>query len=658
MNRLSAVTVVGLIALSCSDSLTGSDTDGGASIGFGREDLWQADGKISGKTQEGSTQNLENCGDKDGDGFGIGCLAGPDCDDTNPKLNVYCPPCKYGIYEGCTCANPGAVVTCYPADPVTLNVGTCKAGEQRCEDGFWSACEGFVGPVPEVCDGQDNDCDGATDEGVLSPCGNCDQMCTHIGAGPDEVDPFELNDTNSSGVAENVDGYIVLDSTSVNMEFIWIANSGENTVSKLDTSTGKETGRYHLCSDPSRTSVDLYGDVWVGCRGDGGVAKVHVTELLCKDENGNGVIDTSRDEDGNGVINGSEILAKGQDECVAFIVNPGGSCQRALGVDKDNYAWVGEWYSKVLRRLHPEDGHTVQEIGIPANPYGMVIDKNGVIWVSGRGGNLLVRVDPQSGEVNSYSAPGDFSPYGITLDNKGRVWVANYASLNVAWRYDPQTGNWANAPTHSHPRGLVGSMDGFVYVANDSASEVAVIHADSLTTQGYVTLGGGRFPVGMAIDFDGFVWAVNQSASSASKIDPEKMVVIGEYPTGSNPYTYSDMTGYLLHTFTNPTGFYRHLFGSSGVRFHWTSLIVDAYTPSGTSIKVRVRAAVTQEQLESTPWSGYFGPFPPEQFPLNLIPLNLEGHYLEVEVSLYSSKNGDTPIVKAIYVQFDKGEGS
>lgn len=652
--------------VACSpDGHTGSDPTEDTAFSFGRK----ADNGTSGGSQttvDVVTYDPENdvflfppCdGDWDGDGFGEGCIQGPDCDDTNPMLNIYCPPCDNGIYQGCPCSNPGAEVACYPGDPDFIGIGACSMGAQSCIGGYWGPCAGFVEPTTEVCDYADNDCDGEVDEGVLNPCGDCNDMCDFLGAGPDNEEEFVLDEDNSSGVSENVDGYIVLDSESVNMHSIWIANSAENTVSKLDTETGKEKGRYDICANPSRTSVDLYGDVWVACRNDGGVGKVRAHKLMCEDKDGNGTIETSEDADGNGKIESSEMLPAGKDECLKFVVKPGGSCQRGLGVDKQNHAWVGSWNEQMLRRLHPDDGAVVQEISIPAQPYGLVIDENGVIWVSGRGGSKLVRADPATGNVSAYQSNlGSFEPYGITLDNKGRVWTANCCGEHVAHRYDPQSGTWAKSACAARPRGLVGSMDGFVYVANDESNQVAVINADTMQNVGTVSLGSGRFPLGMTIDFSGFVWAVNQKSSTAIKIDAQTLAVVGEYPTGTGPYTYSDMTGYLLHTFTNPTGFYRHLFGGWGLRLRWTALIVDAYLPSSTYLKVRVRAAITEESLALTDWSPFFGPFPPDMFPLDLVPLNLFGHYLEVEVSLFTEEDGITPIVKSIEVQFDKGEG-
>jgi streptogramin lyase len=657
--RLVCLFLMGLVGTACSNGATGDNLQGETDKG-----------PVMGKHDVGTTPDSERLppdsdtwipppcdNDPDGDGFGEGCLSGPDCDEGNPNLNVYCPPCENGIYPGCACSNDGSAITCYPGDPDLLGIGECKSGQQTCLGGYWTECLGFAEPVPEVCDGLDNDCDGETDEEVLSPCGDCSPTCNHVGAGPGKQEDFEAGEDNSSGVSENLDGFIVLDSTSVNMQYIWIANSGENTVSKLSTKTGKELGRYSVCDNPSRTSVDLFGDVWVGCRNDGGVAKINAHPLLCLDKNGDGQIQTSNDANGDGQIQPDERLPMGEDECMKFLVHPGGSCQRSMGVDKQNHAWTGDWNGSVLRRLHPDDGHTVQEIGIPAQPYGLVIDKNGIIWVSGRGGSKLVRVNPANSDVSVYASNiGCFDPYGITLDNKGRVWIGNCCCWDVAYRFDPLTGQWAAAQTHARPRGLVGNLDGKVYVANDDSSEVAIVDADSAQTVGYVSLGGGRFPVGMAADFDGFVWAVNQSAASATKIDAATMSVVGEFPVGSGPYTYSDMTGYLLHTFTNPTGFYQHLFGGWGLRLRWIGIIVDAYLPTKTYIKVRARSAVTVEQLESTDWTPWFGPFPPAEFPIDLLPYKLYGDYLQVEVALFSEEDGATPIIKGIEIQFDNGQ--
>ena len=58
----------------------------------------------------------------------------------------------------CECA-PWTRERCGP------DLGRCYPGWRTCdEEGRWGPCEGGRQPEPEICDGWDNDCDGATDE--------------------------------------------------------------------------------------------------------------------------------------------------------------------------------------------------------------------------------------------------------------------------------------------------------------------------------------------------------------------------------------------------------------------------------------------------------------------------------------------------------------
>ena len=61
----------------------------------------------------------------------------------------------------------GAVRPCYTGPTGTLDLGVCVGGIETCEAGAWSSCVGQVLPTDEVCDSVDDDCDGEVDERVL-----------------------------------------------------------------------------------------------------------------------------------------------------------------------------------------------------------------------------------------------------------------------------------------------------------------------------------------------------------------------------------------------------------------------------------------------------------------------------------------------------------
>jgi hypothetical protein len=88
------------------------------------------------------------------------------------------------------------------------------------------------------------------------------------------TDGGNLMDVSQSQDVDTPDGVIDMGIGKSNMcpgvvqSFIWIANTGEGTVSKVCTIDGKEVARYYTSpqasgGDPSRTSVNLHGDMVV-----------------------------------------------------------------------------------------------------------------------------------------------------------------------------------------------------------------------------------------------------------------------------------------------------------------------------------------------------------------------------------------------------------
>jgi DNA-binding beta-propeller fold protein YncE len=204
---------------------------------------------------------------------------------------------------------------------------------------------------------------------------------------------------------------------------LWVANSGEDTVSKIDTNTGKEVGRYRTWFNvglhdawtgpaPSRTAVDAAGNCYVANRHfDGRPAEV--MKILASgfiDRNGNGIMETSTDSNNNGVIDGSELMplidsngngivdpSEIQDERIAWIVQvgPGNGIGRSLSIAPDGSIWVGLYNSQAYYKLDPTTGAQLAgPISVaPNRPYGSVIDASGILWGSGWNSYNMVKLD-------------------------------------------------------------------------------------------------------------------------------------------------------------------------------------------------------------------------------------------------------------------------
>ncbi len=89
--------------------------------------------------------------------------------------------CNGIIDDGCNC-KPGTTRSCYSGPHGTAGQGICKAGTQTCNSkGQWGSCIGQVTPKAESCNGQDDDCNGKIDDGLVGPpCAKKSGVCAGL----------------------------------------------------------------------------------------------------------------------------------------------------------------------------------------------------------------------------------------------------------------------------------------------------------------------------------------------------------------------------------------------------------------------------------------------------------------------------------------------
>lgn len=472
-------------------------------------------------------------------------------------------------------AGPGRSTAIWLVVPLLVACGAGKSGTGP----------GGDDPLPQGCDDPDGDgfgrgadcaapdcdeSDALRHEGCPELCSSCDEAC-YGGEGCAPLDPGA-----GDGLVGADEGGLTVSGESgagPSLSLIWIANTAQGSISKVDTRTHQELGRYftglnHQGDSPSRTSVDYHGDVVVANRAFG--LQASVTRILagpCPDRDGDGVVRTSTGRDDLLAFDASGP----SDECIAWRTEVGCAdggdggnrdpqdgeggadgggymgcgIARSLtvqdrsgldGVDAE-VVWVGlfneQKYVELDRRTGAPTGVEVDVA--PCTPYGAAVDRDGRLWSACLSSNLASfdTASPGAG-ATVIQQPG--SNYGITVDEHGHVWTGGSVT-----RYDPATRTFLQPGVDGDAEACNGEngqdaggcfWEGQAYgsaIAADGQGSVWVgacgggvcrvrEDGDTLTL---TTLAVGNGAYGMAVDFDGKVWGIGMGGNNAAVIDPD-----------------------------------------------------------------------------------------------------------------------------------------
>jgi hypothetical protein len=438
-----------------------------------------------------------------------------------------------------------------------LVFATCLAacGDGRDDDsGLFG--EGESGPSGGQDDGVDDDDDDADGTVADGPDGSGDA------ADDDEGPKFDTPDGND-GADEGPSGECGCGEEE--WSYVWIANSQESTVSKVNTRTLEEEGRYLTRPDgfgnPSRTSVSIDGRAVAVANRHTGVVKIWARPEFCS---GN-VTSTGKDD----------VKAWDADDCVEWYTpfedmtvqrpvqwTPGtGDCHEdqkiwtttgSMGAGPGQCGQSGVWVHRldgdtgvVEDTIHLSEAefpcdHTGTTLGLGLGPYGGAVDYEGNFWFHGWGTFKLARVDFETLEVEIFDGGG----YGITVDTEARVWLSSSIS-----RFDYATGERLSANV-STSGGITQDLQNRIWAAGQNG--VVWVDMETLAVGDEVALPGNGQVKGVSVDIDGYIWAVRQDDPTAYKIDPDNYDI--QTYTGLNgPYTYSDMAGGAINNVTcNP----------------------------------------------------------------------------------------------------------
>jgi hypothetical protein len=471
-----------------------------------------------------------------------------------------------------------------------------------------------------------------------------------------------------------------LDAEVTTYPIMWIANAGEDSVSKWDTENNVELARYHtwfgpLASHgawsgpaPSRTCVDSEGNCYVANRHFDGrpadVIKILSTDWI--DRNGNGLLDTSYDADSSGAIEPSEMLpmtdsnsngviddAEIMDERIAWAVSvgPAGGLGRSLAIDPNGNIWLGLYNTRVYYKLSSADGSVLAgPIDVsPNTPYGALVDKDGILWGASLDGTLL-ELDTNSDSVNGVHYHGYGNDYGIAIgyDAAGntRVYQANYSG-NTYTEYDSGNGTFSSpAVSRFSSLGIAVDSNGDILVSNYNTGALSKFAPDGSLIYYSVPQVAGEAR-GTVVDSDDNVWIIHRANHQMAKFNGYDGAALGVFDTGLYPYTYSDATGLGFRGSLNPQGSWTVNYDSGVAGMPWGTILRTSVEPAGTQITVRVRSSDDEAS-----WSSW------EDATLGgALTSTPDGRYLQVQVIFESTSDTVTPVLFDLTVE-DAGASS
>lgn len=451
---------------------------------------------------------------------------------------------------------------------------------------------------------------------------------------------------------------------------MWIANAGEDTVSKWDTDNNVELARYNTWfgppashnawsgPSPSRTAVDSEGNAYVANRHfdnkPADVIKILAFDYI--DRNGNGIMDTSRDINNDGKITQDEMLpmtdANGngiiddyeiRDERIAWVasVGPVNGLGRALAIDNDNNIWLGLYNSKTYYKLSSVNGSILAgPIDVsPNTPYGALVDKKGILWGASLSNNLLKLDTRTNAKLNVYDHSAYGSDYGIALgydsSDNTFVYLAEYVNGNTFIKFDASTNRFSNpAAIRYTSYGIAADSAGNILASNIATGSVTKFTSTG-TAIWSVPAQIQAEPRGIVVDSKNNVWIVLRDANKMSKLNGPDGVPLGVFNTGIEPYTYSDATGLSVRNSINQTGTWTVIHDSGLGGTIWGRASWNGTVPSGGSIGVRIRASETISGLQAAAF----------QSVTNGNDFYAQGRYIQIETTLMASPDEISPVL-------------
>lgn len=382
------------------------------------------------------------------------------------------------------------------------------------------------GQCVQVSDGTgDNSCSMANN----TPAGDIIDGCTCVPTPIDgECGPAADGPTNNSKTYLATDTSFYINPTP----YVWVTDSYENNVSRIDTTTGAITA-YSLGAKPNECQ-DFNTNTTITS---------HIPDWKCAAHN------AADYQAGNYLVKG---VCNAVSDCDKLIYeNESGGA-----VDSSGNFWTTSLLEKKIVRITPSGTKTTFSAGLNLHlPYGVAIDTSKTpnrIWVTDVGtypdlnDGKVIQINPDTGALlGTYQV---HNPADIAIDGFGNAWVASYENAGTVTKITPSgcKENYA-VPVGNGPSGVTVDALGYVWVSNygnltTSPNSIMRIDPSKLPTDPSAITSysspslGLNYPTGIIADASGNIWVNGETHTDPYSVKKfnHSGGLLGSYTVGPN----------------------------------------------------------------------------------------------------------------------------
>ncbi|HEX9181035.1 MAG TPA: hypothetical protein VF859_11610 [Burkholderiales bacterium] len=196
---------------------------------------------------------------------------------------------------------------------------------------------------------------------------------------------------------------------------------------------------------------------------------------------------------------------------------PAATSQGKLALAIDGSIYVSLTDANRIARLDTRSG-VFQNWTLPAvaQPRGLTLDRQGALWYAGATG--VGKLNPLTGQIRDYPMPAGARAEEITADPRDKIWFTRPEG-NMVCRLDPETGLVKEMPVPARPRSILADRAGNIWVTLAGQDKMLVFNANADSWRD-VQLPAGLQPSDMSLGQDGnLLWLTVNGAQTVLGYD-------------------------------------------------------------------------------------------------------------------------------------------